>query len=239
MMRRATLAPFALLMCAACTLEPPFERSNPFDPGSPYEMRLVGVPDTVDVRGMRFTASIERDPPLPPGTLSIAWQAIDPTIIPPPFTPPVASGVVLPLAGGEYLVAPSLSAQFVPVGIQARFTDEVIVSKQIVAGQRARALTLACGTLAVPAACDAAPLTIGAGATVRSTMLDGGGSPLSGLQFAMARASVLSRNPAVIAPSVTPNAAGTFNVLAAGAGSTWLVIRVDFATDSVRFVVNP
>ncbi len=234
---------FALLIgvtaLSACELQPEFERSNPFDPGSPYEMRMVGVPDTLDARGARFTATIERDPPLPPGPLSITWRATDPRFGVPPGAPPIPSALVLPIGNGEFLISQSLTAEMVTTAIAAEFNSEVVVGRNIVVGQRARTLTLSCGTASAPVACDAAPLNIGATTTVRSAARDAGRSPLSGLQFAMNRARVVSRNPAVIASAVTPNALGTYTFTAVGAGSAWVVITVDFATDSVRFVVNP
>jgi hypothetical protein len=127
----------------------------------------------------------------------------------------------------------------VTTAIAAEFNRDVVVGRNIVVGQRARTLTLACGPAAAPVACDATPLGIGAAAVVRSSARDAGGSPVSGLQFAMARAHVTSRNPAVMSPAVTPNASGTYAFTAVGVGTTWVVITMDFATDSVRFVVNP
>lgn len=233
MMRRLAFA--TMLAALGCTLEPPFDRSNPFDPGSPYEMRLVGVPDTLDARGARFTAVIERDPPLNIDNLSIRWEAIDPRFGSVPPAPPPPSTLVLPLAAGEFVLSANLSAEFVTTSIGARFNSAVVVGRNIVVGQRARTLTLSCAG----GACDATPLGIGATASIGSSSLDANGHLLSGLQHAMARATVVSRNPAVIAPSVTPNAGGNYGVTAVGAGSTWVVITVDFATDSVRFVVDP
>jgi hypothetical protein len=233
MMRRLALA--IVLAALGCSLEPPFERSNPFDPGSPFEMRLVGVPDTLDARGARFTAVIERDPPLDTDNLSIRWEAVDPRFGGVPPSPPPPSTLVLPLADGEFVLSANLSAEFVTTSIGARFNSSIVVGRNIVVGQRARTLTLACAG----AACDAAPLNVGATATIGSSATDGNGHVLSGLQHAMARATVVSRNPSVIALNVTPNASGTYGVTAVGAGSAWVVITVDFATDSVRFVVDP
>lgn len=233
MMRRLALA--SLVAALGCSLEPPFDRSNPFDPGSPYEMRLVGVPDTVDARGARFAAVIERDPPISVEDLSIRWEATDPRFGGVPPNPPPPSTLVLPLADGEFVISPNLTAEMVTTSIAARFNSSVVVGRNIVVGQRARTLSLSCTS----GACDATPLGIGASAPIGSSALDANGHVLSGLQHAMARATVVSRNPAVIALNVTPNAAGSYGVTAVGAGSTWVVITVDFATDSVRFVVEP
>lgn len=223
------------LVVLGCTLEPPFDRTNPFDPGSPYEMQLLGVPDTVDARGARFTAVIERDPPLPAGDLSIKWEAIDPRFGGGFHDPPTPSEYVLPLAGGEFVASGVLTAEFVPATIAARFNSSVVVGRTIVVGQRARTLSLSCSGVA----CDAVPTLVGQTRAIQSTATDANGHLLAGLQHAMQRATVISRDPSVIAPSVTPNAGGLYGVSAVGEGNTWVVITVDLATDSVRFVVTP
>ena len=238
-MRRRIAILLVVFAAAACELQPEFDRTNPFDPGSPYPMRMVGVPDTVDFRGARFTATIERDPQLPAGPLAITWRATDPRFGVVPGVPPIPSVLVLPVGNGEFLVSQSLTAEFVTTAIAAEFNSQVVVGRNIVVGQRARTLTLACGSAAAPVACDAAALNIGATTTVLSTARDAGNSELSGLQYAMERARIVSRNPAVLASAVTPNGFGTYAFTAVGAGSTWVVITVDFATDSVRLVVNP
>lgn len=238
-MRRRIAILLVVFAAAACELQPAFDRTNPFDPGSPYPMRMVGVPDTVDFRGARFTATIERDPPLPVGPLAITWRATDPRFGVAPGAPPIPSALVLPVGNGAFLISQSLTAELVTTAIAAVFNSEVVVGRNIVVGQRARTLTLTCGSAAAPVACDAAALSIGETATVRSASRDAGNNALSGLQFAMQRARIVSRNPAVIASAVTPNVLGTYAFTAVGAGSTWVVVTVDFATDSVRFVVNP
>ncbi|MBX3134473.1 MAG: hypothetical protein KF689_13915 [Gemmatimonadaceae bacterium] len=231
-----------LLCClplAACEMMGPYDRTNPFDPGAPYPMILTGVPDTVDARGVRFTAVVERDPPLGSLSPSVKWGATDPRNGVPAPAPPPPSHLILSLFDGEFVASTALTAEFEPVAIFAQFGARVLVSVKIVVGQRARTLTLSCGSVAAPLACDASPVAVGDTIAVRSTSRDANNHLLSGLVHAMDRAIVTSRNPDVAVSAATRNAAGTYAVAAVGGGSTWIVITVDFATDSVRIVVNP
>lgn len=109
-----------LLLVGACQLDPAPDRSNPFDPRSPYEMTMVDVPDAVSVVGTRFTARIERDPPLPAGPLLIAWSSSN-------------GALVTSLFGGEYLVA-SVPSTPVPVTLIARFNEDVVVTRVVTVG---------------------------------------------------------------------------------------------------------
>lgn len=238
MMRRLFLL-LAATFAVGCSLEPPFERSNPFDPGSPYEMRLVGVPDTLGYKGARFTAVIDRDPPMPTVPLLITWSAYDPRIgsVPPALPPP--SALVLPLGAGEFMLSEALTAELVTTSIAARLNSEVVVGRNMVVGQLVDTLRLACGTVSAPVACSALPLRVGGTLNLRSSARDAGGAVVQGLQFAMERANVTLRTPGVLTPTFTPNTSGTYTFTAAGAGTTWIVIRSDRAVDSVQVTVTP
>lgn len=109
-----------LVLVAACQLDSAPDRTNPFDPRSPYEMTMVDVPASVSVAGTRFTARIERDPPMPSGPLLIAWTSSHPTL-------------VTSLFGGEYLVS-SVPASPVQVTLIARFNEDVIVTRVMTVG---------------------------------------------------------------------------------------------------------
>jgi hypothetical protein len=109
-----------LLLVGACQLDSAPDRSNPFDPRSPYQMTMVDVPVSVSVAGTRFTARIERDPPLPSGPLLIAWSSSSPAL-------------VTSLFGGEYLVS-SIPATPVQVTLIARFNEDVIVTRVMTVG---------------------------------------------------------------------------------------------------------
>lgn len=109
-----------LLLAGACQLDPAPDRSNPFDPRSPYQMTMVDVPSSVSVAGTRFTARIERDPPMPSGPLLIAWSSSN-------------SALVTALFGGEYVVS-SVPPVPVQVTLLARFNEDVIVTRVMTVG---------------------------------------------------------------------------------------------------------
>jgi hypothetical protein len=151
-----TIRPILVFCClplVACELVGPYDRTNPFDAGSPYVMTLSGVPDTAGAEGLRFTATIERNPPI---TLSpaIRWVTTDPNDL-------FGVSPLTHLFGGEYVVSNRVTAQLRTITVGARFSDEVSVGRNLVVGQLSATLALACGTVAAPAACDAAPVAPG------------------------------------------------------------------------------
>lgn len=221
----------AVLGTVGCGLAEPYDRSNPFDPGSPYSMRIVGAPDTVYARGDRFQVTIERDPPLNPLPSRLQWEATD---LNDSYTP---VPTLTMLFQGDYMVNDKVTAEYRQMGIGAYFNDEVTVGRTVIVGQRTEQLSLTCGTVAVPAACDAAPTSLGAFVNVRSAGLDANGYPVRGLEFAIERAEVTLRTPGVLQDFVQPNPSGIYQFQAIGSGSTWVVIRVDRGVDSVRVEV--
>ena len=232
-----------LLVAAACAVESPFERANPYDPQSQYPLRLVGVPDTVDAIGEEFTVVIARDYPLPDRPLRVEWYVLDtarraPQPPPPtPWPPAPFSEELLPTGNGGFQATPILTARFVSNVLYAKLNNSVVLTRPVVVGQRVRAMSLSCRTVVDSTPCDAGVAT--GALQVSVTARDGGGSLVQGLEHAMARATAVSRDAAVAIPMVMPNAWGHFRFAATGAGSTWLVIRMDFVTDSVRVVVAP
>ncbi len=226
-MRRLLLLLLAVAPLA-CSLEPPYDRTNPFDPGSPYEMRLVGVPDTVAAIGQRFQALIERDPPINTAELAIQWEVTDPNN---------ALAGVLELQHifrGDFLSTNVMSAQMKTVSIGARFNGDVVVGRNVVVGQLVDELNLSCSS-----ACASMPISVGWTFPVFSNARDSRGSEVRFEQFAMQRAVVTIRNTAVVTSAVTPNGSGNYVFNAVGAGSTWIVIRSDHAVDSVQVNVTP
>lgn len=217
-----------LLAVSACSLEPPFDRTNPFDPGSPYPMRLVGVPDTVQAIGQRFQAVIERDPPINTATLAIQWVVTNPNNI----LAPVSE--LIHLADGDFISTNVMTAQLRTFAVGAKFNDDVVVGRYITLGQLVDTLNLSCAML-----CTAVPLTVGAPLQVFSNARDSRGNEVRVEQFAMQRASVTLRTPGILTSAVTPNNLGTYAFTAAGVGSTWIVIRSDHAVDSVLVNVTP
>ena len=226
-MRPLRFLPLAALMLG-CSLEPPYDRTNPFDPGSPYEMRLIGVPDTVSAIGQRFQALIERDPPINTAELAIQWEVTDPN--------DVLAGVLelQHIFRGDFLSTNVMSAQMKTVSIGARFNGDVVVGRNVIVGQLVDTLNLSCAT-----PCESIPIEVGWTFPVFSNARDSRGNEVRFEQFAMQRAVVTIRNTAVINSQVTPNGTGMYVFSAVGAGSSWIVIRSDHAVDSVHVTVTP
>lgn len=223
------------LVLAACTLEPPFERSNPFDPGSPYPMRLVGVPDTVSAIGQRFAVSVERDPPINFSRLSVTWGAwsLKGNFARAPELQHVGDGEFVSTASMSALLSDvSIAAQFSTVA--AGFSHGVEVGRNLTVGQLVKQLNLQC----VPA-CQMLPLAVGSSLQVLSDARDANGNAVQQEIHAMRRAIVELRATGVLVSSVVPNNLGTYTFTAVGAGSTWIVIRSDHAVDSVQVTVTP
>lgn len=211
-------------LCAACALEAPYARTNPFDPGGILTLSMTG-PDSAVYVGQRIHFTVGADRSLPTGPLIIAWRSSDPLTL---------------IAGtnGEYIVT-NATARIVPIEVTAMF-DSVRVSRTVLVGQTAARLTLACGPAGGPAvACDATPLVVGSSLAVRATMTDSSTTPLRQPLYALQRAGLGSSDTTVARPA--PNAAGngTVTFLAVAPGTAWLRVRVDGARDSVRVVVGP
>jgi len=228
MMRRAIVVA-VLLAASACALEPPFDRSNPFDPGSPYEIRFVGAPDTVASLSERFQVTLERDPPIDQSTLSIRWEVSDPNNI------LVAPTELRHIFGGEFGGTNTMTAQLKTLAIAARFNDAVVVGRSIVVGQLVAALNPTCGATA----CTAVPVGVGGTLVVSTDARDALGAAVQQEQYAMQRATVAVRSPTILAPTWAPNALGTYSFSVTGTGTTWVVFRSDRAVDSVQVTIAP
>lgn len=143
-----------------CGLEGPYDRTNPFDPGSPYLMTLVDVPDTAGADGLRFTATVHRDPPIT-ANAAVQWVTADPNALNSPST-------LTHLFGGEFVVSNRVTAELKTMAVGARFTDRIEVGRYVIVGQLSATLGLFCGTVGAPVACDAAPFAPGASVLIRS-----------------------------------------------------------------------
>ena len=218
------------LAVAGCKLEPPFERTNPYDTGGIVKIDMLG-PDSIHSRGERFQMQLVGDPALPTD-LMVTWQALSLNI------PSTAN--VEPLYAGDYLVERS-SAIYEPVELAALLHDRV-VGKLIFVGQRAATISLSCAPSGQPyRACDATPVVPGAPITVYTSLADALSYPIARAGVALARGSLESRDPSVAVAVAEPLAESATSVrfAAVGAGTTWLVVRVDDAVDSVRVSVAP
>jgi hypothetical protein len=227
-MRRLGLAAIALT-ALGCSLEPPFDRTNPFDPGSPYVISFLGAPDTVASIGERFQVTLDRDPPIDQSELSIQWQVSDPNDI---LVTPVE---LQHLFNGEYIGTNLMSAQLRTLAIGARFNSAVVVGRNITVGQLVATLNPSCGATA----CSAVPVGVGGTLTVFTDARDALNQVVRLEQFAMQRATVTVRSPSVLTPTWTPNGSGTYTFSVTGTGTTWVVIRSDRAVDSVQVTIAP
>lgn len=221
-MRRKPVPLAALAFAAACALEPPYERTNPFDPGSNVEMRLVG-PDSTHAMAERFRLTIDAEPPLPDARRYIVWRSADTLVVP---------------DGDGWFIVRTSTSRYVNVALSASF-DEVVVAKTLAIGQSVDTVRISCAPWTqafVP--CDAMPLAPGATRALHARIVDPGGILIREPAYAIGRATFISRDPSVVsAGPVLPNAAGTYWVAGVGTGSTWVVLRVDRAVDSARIVV--
>lgn len=227
-MRRAIVV-WVLVAASACALEPPFDRSNPFDPGSPYEIRFVGAPDTVASIGERFQVTLERDPPIDQSALSIRWEVTDPNNL------DVVPTELRHLFGGEFNSTNTMTAQLKTLALGARFNDAVVIGRNIVIGQLVATLNPSCGATA----CTAVPVSVGGTLSVLTDARDALGAAVQQEQYAMQRASVTVRAPAILTPTYIPNSLGTYSFAVTGTGTTWVVFRSDRAVDSVQVTIAP
>jgi hypothetical protein len=229
---RHAAAVLAVLL-AGCKLEEPFVRSNPFDPGSPYPLRLVGGPDTAYSIGDEFQLSVEREPPLgSTASLGVTWVANIPAAAPFP------SPQLKHLYDGRYVVTPEVSSTYTLIYIGAAFNSDVVVWRTIYVGQRAEQLSLSCSATGF-LACDTPVRAVGARVEVSSTALDARGNGIRNASALMDRSQVVIRDPSVMASTTLTNSLGTYHFTALAPGSTWVVVQSDRGTDSVRFVVTP
>lgn len=225
MSRARKIARLALLLALAqaCRIEAPFARTNPFDPGGSATLTLAG-PDSVHAVAQRFTLSLQSSLGPIDDQAYIAWDASELT--------------VLPLANGEFIVHVA-SARYAPVHLSA-VLDRVIVGHTVFVGQRAASFDVSCdpGVLVVP--CDTW-LANGTGRDTWLRLYDANLRSVNDAPFALARAGngVVSRDPTVAQATLIPGAFAPLQLTGVGIGSTWLVLTIDDAVDSLYIEVTP
>ena len=213
-----------LALTSACHLEPPFARTNPFDPGADIVLRMTG-PDSATAINQRVQMAVVSSEPMPEGPLAVNWTSNNPVVL-------------LSLGNGEFLVSYA-SARFAEYTVIAEFRS-VLVTGVIQVGQLVTSLALSCAPAGQPPLpCDASPAPLGSIVSVYPIMTDAGGRAVGGAPYAVARAQVVSRDSAVALPAPAPDGSGILRITAAGMGSTWLIVTIDQATDSVRVAVGP
>jgi hypothetical protein len=238
---RSVIALASLFAVAgSCKLKEPFVRANPFDPDAIYALEIA-APDSVHVRGAQVRAQLVADPPFPADEYFITWDAslaIDCQGNGDPACTEVPVGLLEGGAGGEFTVN-NASAKYLKVTVSARLGD-VTVGHEMMVGQKAVTLELSCSPWTLPEDPCATPVARGAIIAVHPRMTDLHGNVVSRAGYASMRATVTSRDPTVVAarPFVF-TAGGALQFDAAGAGSTWVLVRIDGVTDSVRVTVAP
>lgn len=227
----------ALLLSTACALEKPFERTSPFDPESIYELSLSG-PDSTHSFGEQVQLVLGATPPLPERDMYIEWVAFDFVhyIFAGNVEVPVYTKLAQTNGDGSFIVIET-SAEYRMINLAAMF-DDVTVGHRLFVGQRAATLSLSCAPwtqLFTP--CDnvgGIPNTL----ALHTDMKDALGAPLRNVGFAIERGALTSRNTNVIAPQpVTRDASGIVRFTVIGPGSTWVVVRIDDAVDSLLVTV--
>lgn len=231
----AGLAP--LLALGACTLQEPFERTNPFDPESVFEMSLSG-PDSTHSFGEQVQLTLASTPPLPDREMYIEWVAHD-------FVHYISSGNVdVPVftqlaqtnGDGKFIVVET-SAEYRMINLAAML-DDVAVGHRLWVGQTAATLSLSCAPFTQPfTPCDnvGGPPNI---LEIHTWMRDPLGVSLRNVGFAIERGSLTSRNPSVVIPRpLTRDAAGIVRFTVIGPGSAWVIVRMDDAVDSLLVTV--
>lgn len=234
---RALPATAALLLSTACTLEKPFERTNPFDPESVYEMTLSG-PDSAHAFGEEIQLTLGSTPPLPERDMYIEWVAHD--FVHYVFNGneevPINTQLAQTNGDGSFIIVET-SAEYRRINLAAMF-DDVAVGHHLWVGQKAATLSLSCAPWSQPfTPCDnvgGIPNTL----SIHTDMKDPGGAPVRNVGFAIERGSLTSRNTNVVAPMpVTRDANGIVRFTVIGPGSTWVIVRIDDAIDSLLVTV--
>jgi hypothetical protein len=226
----AVLALVTASTVSSCRIEEPFVRDNPWDKGSNARLELTG-PDSALAVGARIAVTLSATPAIPPNGV-IKWKSNEDGDGIPPETQ-------VWTAGPGLFEVRRATADFKRIAVTA-ILDNNIAAWEVWVGQSVTFLDLFCGTATVQQACDAAPMTINATRQLGTIARDANTNPIGRFEFAMARGTITSRDPSVITTvSTVPNAQGTVTARAVGAGATWVVMRVDRAVDSVRFVVAP
>jgi hypothetical protein len=245
MSRPVLLAVLVLASTLACRVEPPFERSNPHDPGSIYDLRLAG-PDTIRTAGAVAQMTIVADPPVPYDDFHVQWEAEDwfdwPEPVPDDFDPRgVPTFPAMVSQGNGVFTAVNTTAEHKQVFLRAQLGPDVTLGRPIVTYQHATSIALSCAPHTQPiVACDAAPRPTNQDVPVHVRLWDAGGIEVRDIRWAIQRGQVISRDALIaMALPVRLDTNGIVRARTAGPGSTWIIVRIDDAVDSVRLVVAP
>lgn len=222
-----------LLLVIACTVEPPFARTNPLDAASNYDVTLSG-PDSTHSLGERVTLVMQSDPPLPDDDYAISWVA-GPYILGRDTTQVAAS------VGDGVFEVYDVHAQYRAIYLSVYFGRRVF-SHRLVIGQKAASLELSCSPWSMPFdPCDDEPFVYADTVVLHTRMLDARQSPIvRKVGYALERGSVVSRDSSIVTPwPMSAEESGIIRLKPLRAGAAWVVVQIDEATDSVRIVVEP
>ncbi len=222
------------MLAASCSLEAPLVRENPYVPDSIYSISLAG-PDSLHSMGDVLIVTLNAEPELPGGDYRLEWEAF-PWMEPNGLGEPIPRRIFVAGDPGEFSVF-ATSARYKRVSVAAYF-DRVAVGHQVWVGQKPAAMTLSCSA-SVPVPCDA-PRQFGSVVAVHPLMTDARGNALMEPEWAVMRASVTSRDPAVVVYAPVPTDSSAFvRLVGRGAGTTWVVIDIDGEIDSVSLTFAP
>jgi hypothetical protein len=220
-----------LLLVAGCTIEPPLERRNPYDPDGVYEFALTG-PDSAHFVGEVLQFDLTSVPDLPPGDLIIHWEVFDE--LSDGLGRPIPSSLVNPGPNGTFVVR-STTARYRRQTAVAAF-GEVQFGKSFFLGQKVTTMTLGCPHVAGPT--DECPLPADSlGVSLTATMTDAADAAVGEIAHAFARATVTSRTPSVFSPTGVGTLQPNVRLTRVGTGSSWIVVAIDEAIDSIRVFV--
>lgn len=206
----------AMLVAAACRIESPFVRENPFDSKGNAKISIVG-PDSMHAMWEVAQYSVVLEAPYDSENLNVNWVSPVPPIL-------IAS------PDGQFLSRSPVS-EYRRLRIEARFDDNII-AKVINVGQRIGGFELSCSRTVLIKDC---PGVISPElARLYGHMEDIAGYPVSNTTGAFRRADVTTRNGSLVWETVPRDSTGglTFHV-APGEGSAWVVVTIDGQTDSI------
>ncbi len=219
-----------LVGATACSIEPPLERRNPYDPDGIYELSLTG-PDSSHFVGEVLQFAMHAQPELPPGDLLIHWDVFD---------------EISDLGGRPILsphVNPGPNQTFVIRSASARYRRQTAVATigenqfgwSWMMGQKVMDLDFLCGPGQPPAGSCEVPFNLESPvATLSLAMRDAAGVGVGEVGHAVARATVSSSDPTVVQYAPIGELPATLRLMLLKQGSAWVRMRVDEAFDSVR-----
>lgn len=241
-MRRIIPLAFALF-AAGCKLEPPFERASPYDADGIFVFSLEG-PDSAHHLGDKIRLTLVTDPPLPDDEFRITWVARSHIECLPKHSANCANlPVDLAVVGGagqeaEFTVIDA-TAEYRRLVVGA-FFGRVEVGRDLLIGQKVASLELSCSPWTEPEDDCTAPVVPATTIELHTRMRDVANNVVRRVEYAIDRAVVTVRDPAIATP-IAPGLelAGIIRLAAVSPGSTWVVTRIDEGVDSVRITVAP